>query len=70
MEKQVMWNKLVIIGKKKNQHFSIVSIQIVELVAEMIAELVKPTKVPLRYPCIIYFSFEHCTFDCLRKIKI
>ncbi len=38
--------------------------------AELIAQLVKPTIVPLRYPCIMYFSFEHRALDCARKIEI
>jgi hypothetical protein len=38
--------------------------------AEVNAQLVKPTKLPLRYPCIIYLSFEHCAFDCPRKVEV
>jgi hypothetical protein len=34
---------------------------------EVTAQHVKPTKMPLRYPCIICFSFEHYAFNCLKK---
>jgi hypothetical protein len=49
---------------------SIIPIKVAELVVEVIAQLIKPTIVPLRYPCIIYFSYEHCALDYPRKIKI
>jgi len=39
-------------------------------VVEVNAQPIKPTKVPLRYPYIIYFSFEHCALDSLRKTKV
>ncbi len=38
--------------------------------AKIIAQHVKLTRVPLRYPCIICFNFEHCAHDYPRKIKI
>jgi hypothetical protein len=25
---------------------------------------------PLRYPCIIYFSFEHCALNCPKKTEV
>ncbi len=36
----------------------------------MTTQLVKPTKMPLRYPCVIYFSSKHYAFDCLRKAEV
>jgi hypothetical protein len=38
--------------------------------AKVSAQPIKPTKAPLRYPCIIYFNFEHHPFDFPRKAKV
>jgi hypothetical protein len=38
--------------------------------ARVITRLVKPTRVPLRYPYIIYSSFEHRAPDCSKKTKV
>ncbi len=46
------------------------AIKVVEPVVEVTTQLVKPAKVPLRYPCIIYSSSEHCAHDCLRKVEV
>ncbi len=48
----------------------VVSIKVVELVVEVIAQLVKPTIVPLRYPYIIYSSFEHRALNCAKKVEV
>ncbi len=48
----------------------VVSTKIVELVAEMTTQLVKPTIVPLRYPYIIYSSFEHRAPNCAKKVEV
>jgi hypothetical protein len=56
--------------KREKPTILIVPTKVAEPVAEVIAQLVKPTIVPLRYPCIIYFSFEHCALDCPRKIEV
>jgi len=55
--------------KREEPTVPIIPIKVVEPMAEIIA-LVKLTIVPLRYPCIMYFSFEHHALDCARKIKI
>jgi hypothetical protein len=44
--------------------------KVVELVVEGIAQPVKPTKMPLRYPCIICYSSEHHAPNCFKKIKV
>ncbi len=36
----------------------------------VITQLVKPARVPLRYPCIKCYNFKHCAHDCLRKIEV
>jgi hypothetical protein len=46
-----------------------VSTKVVKLVVEVIAQLVK-ARVPLKYPCIIYFYSEHHAPNCPRKKKI
>jgi hypothetical protein len=38
-------------------------------VVEVITQSIKPTRVPLRYPCIISSSFEHYAPNCLIKTK-
>jgi hypothetical protein len=38
--------------------------------AEVITQPIKPTKVPLRHPYFIYFSFEHHAPNYLRKTKV
>jgi hypothetical protein len=43
--------------KKEKPIVLIVPTKVAKLVVEVIAVLVKPTKVPLKYPCINYFSF-------------
>jgi len=39
-------------------------------VAKVIAQPIKLTRMPLRYPCIICFSFEHHAHDCPKKTKV
>jgi hypothetical protein len=36
---------------------------------EVIAQPIKPARVPLRYICIIYYSFEYHAFDYPKKKK-
>jgi hypothetical protein len=43
--------------------------KVAELVVEGIAQPVKPTRMPLKYLCIICSSFEHHAPNCFRKIK-
>jgi hypothetical protein len=64
-----MPNKLVITRKKKLVT-PVVPNKIVEPIAKVITQPVKPTRVPLRYPCIICFSFEHHSLDCPIKRKV
>ncbi len=37
---------------------------------EVSAQHVKPIRVPLRYPYIIYSNSKHCATNCPRKIKV
>jgi hypothetical protein len=30
----------------------------------------KPIKMPLHYPCIIYFSVNHQLVDCPKKVEV
>jgi hypothetical protein len=46
------------------------AIKVVELMAEVTTQLVQPGKEPLRYPCIIFYSFEHCAHDYLKKVEV
>jgi hypothetical protein len=62
MVKHVMQKKHVITRREKNQQS--VHTKVVELVAEVTTQPAKSTKVPLRYPCIIYSSFEHHAPNC------
>jgi len=48
----------------------VVSTKVVEPMAEMTAQPIKPTRVPVRYLYIISFSFEHHALDCLRKVEV
>jgi hypothetical protein len=48
----------------------VVPTKVVELVAEVTTKLVKQTRVPLRYPCIICSSLEHHAPDYFRKTKV
>ncbi len=45
-------------------------IKVVEQVLQITSQLVKPTRIPLKYPCIIYSSSKHCAFDCRKKTKV
>ncbi len=38
--------------------------------AKVIAQLAKPTRVPLRYPCTICYNFKHRAFDYPKKAKV
>jgi hypothetical protein len=64
-----MPNKLVTTRKKKLVT-PIVPTKIVEPVVEVITQPIKPTRVPLRYPCIISSSFEHYAPNCPIKTKV
>jgi len=39
-------------------------------VVEVSTQPIKPTRVPLRYPYVIYSSFEHHAPNCLIKTKV
>jgi hypothetical protein len=56
--------------KKEKPSIIVVPTKVAELVARVIARLVKPTRVPLKYPYIIYSSFEHHAPDCPKKTKV
>jgi len=68
VETQIMPTKLGITRKKKHV-IHVVPTKVAELIVEVIAQLIKPTRVPLRYPCMIYFSFKH-VLDCPKKTKV
>jgi len=36
----------------------------------MTSQPIKPTKLPLKYPYIIYFSSEHCAPNCPKKTEV
>ncbi len=54
--------------KKPTVH--VIPTKVVEPVVEMIAQPFKPTRMPLRYPCIIYSSSEHCALNCPKKTEV
>jgi hypothetical protein len=56
--------------KREKLAILVVPIKIVEPVVEVIAQPIKPTKVPLKYPCIICYSYEHHEPNCPRKTKV
>jgi hypothetical protein len=56
--------------KKEEPIVFAVPTKVVKLVVEMITQPVKPTRVPLKYRCIIYFNFKNHASDCSRKVKI
>jgi len=55
--------------KIKEPIIPFVSTKVAKLVAEITTQLVK-ARVPLKYPCIIYFNSEHHAPNCPRKKKI
>jgi hypothetical protein len=50
--------------KKEKHVIHFVLTKVVEPTAKVIAQHVKPTRVPLRYPCMIYSSSKHHAFTC------
>jgi hypothetical protein len=63
-----MPNKLVIAKKKVVVH--VVPTKVVESIVEVITQPTKPTRLPLRYPCIICFNSKHRAPNCPRKMKV
>lgn len=64
-----MPNKLVI--KKTKQPITlVVPTKVVEPIAKVTTQHIKPTRVPLKYPCIIYSSYEHHAPNFLKKTKV
>jgi hypothetical protein len=57
-------------NKRDEPAVHVVPIKVVQPVIEVYAQPIKPTRMPLMYFCIIYFSFEHCALDCPKKIKV
>jgi hypothetical protein len=55
--------------KKEESIVSIIPTKFVELVVEVTAQPIKPTRMRLRYPCIIYSSSKHRAPDCPKKKK-
>ncbi len=64
-----MQNKHVITRRKKPT-VHVVPNKVVEPMAEVTTQPIKPARVPLRYPCIIFSSSKHRAFDCPKKEKI
>ncbi len=56
--------------KRKKLAIPIVPTKFIEPMAKITTQLLKPTKVPLKYPCIIYFNFEHHALDYSKKIEV
>jgi hypothetical protein len=48
----------------------IIPTKVVKPIVEVIAPPIKPTTIPLQYPCIIYSNVEHCAPNCLKQIKV
>ncbi len=44
--------------------------KVVEPIVKVIAQPIKPIRIPLRYPCIIYFNFEYRALDCFINTKV
>jgi hypothetical protein len=58
-------------NRKREKHVvHVVLIKVTKPRTKVIAQLVKPTRVPLKYLCIICSSFEHHTPKCPRKIEV
>jgi hypothetical protein len=50
-------------NRTKEKHvIHFVPTKVVELIAKQIAQPIKPTRIPLKYPCMICFSSEHRAF--------
>lgn len=48
----------------------IIPTKVAKPIVEIIAPHVKPTTIPLQYPCIIYSNVEHCASNCFKQIKV
>jgi hypothetical protein len=58
------------IKKREEPLIPAVPTKIIEPVVKVTTQLFEPTTIPLRYPCIICFSFKHCGLDCPKKIEV
>jgi hypothetical protein len=56
--------------KREEPSIFVVPTKVVEPMAEVITQPIKPTRVPLRHPYLIYSNFEHHAPNCLRKTKV
>jgi hypothetical protein len=65
-----MLKKPIITKRKKNQQFLLYPLKLLNEWLKGLHNMFKLARVPLRYPCIIYFSFKHHVLDCPRKIKV
>jgi len=59
-----------VITRRKKPIVHVVPTKVVEPMAEVTTKPIKPARVPLRYPYIIFSSSEHRAFDCPKKAKI
>ncbi len=58
-------------NKKKEEHVKlVVPIKIVEPIAKVIAQPIKPFRIPLKYPSIICSNFEYRAPNCFRKMEV
>lgn len=56
--------------KRKEVIVPIIPTKVVKLIVEVTTQPSKPAKVPLRYPCIICYSFEHRALYYFLKMKV
>jgi hypothetical protein len=56
--------------KREELAVLVVPTKVAKLVTKVIAQPVKLARMPLRYPCIIYYNLEHHVPNCPRKIKV
>jgi hypothetical protein len=56
-------------NRKRKQHvIPVVLTKVIKPIDEFTAQPIKPTRIPLRYLCIIYSSSKHHAPNCFRKI--
>ncbi len=58
-------------NKKKEVHvILVVPTKTIESIIEVTTQLAKPMKVPLQYPCIIFYNMEHRFRNCPCKKEV
>jgi hypothetical protein len=56
--------------KREKSVVFVIPIKVLESVAEVNAQFIKPIRMPLRYPCIIYYNSKHRVPDCPKKAVV